>query len=67
MKCAICSLNIKIFEFDLGTAFKDRNPITFKMAIMHYDCYQDAIEIAKQTPSKKPGYSNRYDEYNTNY
>jgi len=46
-------------------AFNGINPITFRKANMHFDCYEDALEIAKETESKKPNYENRYDEYIT--
>ena len=65
MKCAICGLPISIHEFDLGNAFEAINPITFRMAKMHYDCFEDALETAKETESKHPEYQNRYDEYIT--
>lgn len=65
MKCAICSLGIKIYEFDLNKAFHGINPITFRKSNMHFDCYEDAIEIAKETESKNKNYKNRYDEYIT--
>lgn len=65
MKCSICSTYIKIYEFDLQMAFNGINPITFRKANMHFDCYEDALEIAKETESKKPNYENRYDEYIT--
>lgn len=65
MKCTICGLSIKIYEFDLQTAFKGKNPITFRIANMHFDCFEDALEIAKETESKKQNYQNRYDEYVT--
>ena len=63
MKCAICKLGIKKYELDLMTAFNGVNPITFRKANMHFDCYEDALEIAKETESKKNNYQNRYDEY----
>lgn len=65
MKCAICGLNIKIYEFDMLLAFKDINPLTFRKANMHTDCYQDAINTAEETESKKSQYKNRLDEYIT--
>ncbi len=65
MKCSVCGLGIKIHEFDLGTAFNAINPITLRKANMHSDCYEDAIDISKETESKKPNYKNRYDEYIT--
>mgnify|MGYP003418184295 CR=1 FL=1 len=65
MKYAVCHLPIKIYEFDLLTAFKDINPITFRVANMHFDCFEDACDIAKETESKKSRFQNRYDEYLT--
>ena len=65
MKCTICKFGIKIYEFDLNTAFYGINPITLRKGNMHFDCYEDALEISKQIESKKSGYQNRYDEYVT--
>lgn len=65
MKCAICGIGIKIYEFDLGTAFNDINPISLRKANMHSDCYKDACDIAEETESKNKNYKNRYDEYLT--
>ncbi len=65
MKCVVCKLGIKIYEFDVGSAFNAINPITFRTANMHSDCYKDALETAQETESKNPDYQNRYDEYIT--
>ncbi len=65
MKCAICHIPIKIYEFDLQMAFVGINPITFRNANMHFDCYRDALDIAEETESKDPKYKNRLDEYIT--
>lgn len=65
MKCAICHTTILIYEFDLLKSFNGINPLTFRKANMHFDCYEDALEIAKETESKKPNYENRYDEFIT--
>lgn len=66
MKCAICHLGIKIYEFDMLISFEGINPLTFRKANMHSDCYEDACDIAKETESSNPKlYQNRYDEYIT--
>ncbi len=65
MKCVICSLTIHPSDYDIGNAFNAINPVTFRKADMHSDCFQDAIETAQETPSKKAGFQNRYDEYLT--
>lgn len=65
MKCSICGLPIKIYEFDLQTAFNAVSPISFRKANMHSDCYRDACDIAEETESKNKNYKNRYDEYLT--
>lgn len=65
MKCAICHTGIKIYEFDLGTAFNEVSPISFRKSNMHHDCYLDALDIAKETESKNKNYKNRLDEYLT--
>lgn len=46
MKCSICGLPIKIYEFDLETAFNTVSPISFIKSNMHSDCYRDALDIA---------------------
>ena len=65
MRCSICKENIKIYEFDLMKAFEGINPTTFRKAVMHFDCYKDALEAIKEIESKKSHYQNRYDEYVT--
>lgn len=65
MKCSICHTSIKIYEFDLQTAFNGLNPLTFRLANMHSDCYNDALDIAEETESKNPIYKNRLDEFLT--
>jgi len=65
MKCAVCHTGIKIYEFDLQTAFNGINPITFRNANMHFDCYRDALDQIEEIPSKNKNYANRYDEFVT--
>ena len=65
MKCAICHLSIKIYDFDIGNAFKGLNPLTFRNCSMHFDCYEDALDVVKEMPSSKSNYQNRYDEFLT--
>jgi hypothetical protein len=63
MKCSICHTNIKIYEFDLYTAFNDYNPLTFRKSNMHSDCYNDALDQIEEEPSNKVGFQNRLDEF----
>ncbi len=61
-------MNIKIYEFDMLKAFEGINPLIFRKANMHFDCFEDACDIAKETESKNYKlYQNRYDEYLTKY
>ncbi len=63
MKCALCKMNIHISEFDLETAGNCVNPLTFRNANMHMDCLVDAMDLAKETPSKNRIYESRLEEW----
>ncbi len=65
MKCVICKLNIHPSDFDIGYAFETVNPISFRVANMHSDCFEDALDIAAEMPAKNIDYENRQDEYIT--
>lgn len=66
-KCALCGFVIEPYEWDIKNAFNEINPLTFRKANMHYDCFRDAMDIAEETPSKNKQrrFANRLDEYLT--
>lgn len=66
-KCVLCSDYIEPYEWELKKAFNEINPLTFRKANMHYDCFIDALDIAEETPSKNKQrkFGNRLDEYLT--
>lgn len=65
--CSACGLEINHEDFEIGNAFVEKSPITFRKKKVHSFCHELEIELAKQMPSKKTGFENRYDEYlNTN-
>ncbi len=63
MICSVCKL--PIHDFDFGDSFEAINPITFKKANFHSECFELTVELAKQMPAKQEGYQNRLDEYLT--
>ena len=63
MKCKVCKEKIEIHDFDVGFAFNEESPMSFRNANFHSYCYELEIEEAKQTETKKVNYENRYDEY----
>jgi hypothetical protein len=68
MNCAVCGVNIKIWEWDCEKVCKTINPLTFMYATIHFDCLRDAMDEAEETESKKPHlYKNRLDEYLTKH
>lgn len=66
-KCVLCSDHIEPYEWDINNVFNGINPLTFRKANMHYDCFRDALDITEETPSKNKQrrFANRLDEYLT--
>ncbi len=65
MICCACKHTIEIHDFDLGNSFEAISPATFRKGNFHSECFELLVEVAKDTPSKKQDYGNRYDEYLT--
>jgi len=70
MKCAICNRRIhpsKNGTSPNGDTTQTLNPLTFKRAVMHQRCYNEALEKAKHMPSSRFEFASRYDEMMTRY
>lgn len=66
-RCKVCKQKIEFWQFEIGAAFEEVSPVTFRKANFHSYCYDLEVEQAKQTESKNVNYQNRYDEYLTKY
>jgi hypothetical protein len=67
MKCNACKQNIELHLFDIGDAFEEVSPLSFRKGTYHRFCFELLIEEAKDTESKHIEYKSRYDEYLTKY
>lgn len=66
MKCKCCGDIIEWHEFDNLEAFKERDPVDFKIGNFHLFCYELQVEEAMEIESNEPlKYDNRLDEYIT--
>lgn len=60
MNCAICKDKL---EVDHPNNIYDVNPITYRKAWMHFDCYCMALDDLKDEKSQHTDFDSRYDEY----
>ncbi len=65
MKCTACKEPIPPQEFDIFNAFRAPSPMTFRFGHYHKYCYEVIVCTAMETPAKKEGFTNRWDEYVT--
>ena len=67
MICNACKEIIGPHTFDIGDAFEEVSPMSFRKGTYHKFCYELLIEEAKETSSKHSDYQSRYDEFETKY
>lgn len=60
-RCAICKE--QIFMFVSPMAIRQHNPLTFRIAWMHFYCCVDAFDEIADMPAKNREYENRLEEY----
>ena len=57
--------HIEVLELEIGDAFEEISPLTFRKGNYHRYCFSLLLEEAKETDSKHIIYNSKYDEYLT--
>ncbi len=64
VKCRICGYTM---DSENPFVFRDRNPLTFRIAWMHADCFNNACEQMMEIPASNDAFENRYEEFEFEY
>lgn len=64
VKCVICEQHLDTESPYVNHA---RNPETFRVAWMHYFCFEHTYQELKNQPASKPIYTDRQDEFDTRF